>query len=208
MAKGYWVYKGEKIYTKRYNSKTKKTSDALYREAIRKTGQANKRIRAIRQEFGTLGWAGNKLKEKTEINLINAWRSKGIRINKNMSDQQLKSVIKAIDNFLESKTSTIKGIKQTMKKTQKSIRMNLSDEDIELTPQESQTLYSFFSDKDFNNLTNFIPASDLFVLLEDSKESNDSESDFLKRIENYISIGNDEDIKNNLLSMYTKYVRS
>ena len=32
MAKGYWVYKGEKIYTKRYNPKTKKTSDALYRD--------------------------------------------------------------------------------------------------------------------------------------------------------------------------------
>ena len=208
MAKKYWVYKGEKIYKNRYNPKTKKTSDALYRDAIRKTGQANKRLRSIINEFGTLGWAGQKLKEKTEINLIDAWRSKGIKVNKSMSDKQLKAVIKAIDNFLQSKTSNVKGIRETMRKQQESIRLSLSNENINLTKDESKTLYSFFNDSDFLNLTNFIPASDLFALLEDSKENNDNENQFIKRIENYIVVGEDEDVKNQLIRIYNKYVRS
>ena len=208
MAKKYWIYKGQKIPVKKYNPQTKKTSDTLYRELIRKTGQANKRLRSIRNEFGTLGWAGNKLKEKTEINLLNAWRSKGIKVNKNMSEQQQRAILKAIDNFLQSKTSTIKGIKSTMKKTQQSIRQELSNEDINLSVEESQTLYSFFGDKDFNYITSYIPASDLFALLEDSKESNDSFNSFVDRIENYIVVGNDDDMIKALESIYNKYVRS
>ena len=208
MSKKYWIYKGKKLPVKKYSPKTKKTSDQLYKELIRKTGLANKRLRSIRNEFGTLGWAGIKLKEKTEINLLNAWRSKGIKVNKNMSKEQQKAILKALNNFLESKTSTVKGIKSTMKKTQNSIRQELSNEDIDLSIEESKTLYSFFSDRDFNYITNYIPASDLFVLLEDSKEMGDNFNSFINRIENYITVGEDEDVINKLKGIYEKYVRS
>lgn len=208
MAKKYWVYKGEKIYKNRYNPKTKKTADALYREAIRKTGQANKRLRAIKNEFGTLGWAGIKLKEKTEFHLVDAWRSKGIKINKSMSEKQLKAIIKAIDNFLKSKTSNVKGIKQTIKKSQESLRKTLSLEDVNITVEESKTLYKFFEDNDYIYITNYIQASDFNALLQDAKESNDNENQFIKRIEDYAINGIDEDMKRALLNIYNKYVRS
>ena len=208
MAKKYWMYKGQKMPVKKYNPKTKQTADALYREAIRKTGQANKRLREIKNEFGSLGWAGSKLKEKTEISLINAWRSQGIKINKSMSDKQLKVIIKAINDFLKSQTSTVKGIKQVMKKTQSSIRQILSYDDINLSVDEAKTLYSFFGDKDFSTISNYIGASESFALLQDAKENKDTEEEFISRIERYIVVGEDEDVKESLKKIYDKYVRS
>ena len=208
MAKKYWIYKGKKIPAKKYYPETKKTSEQLYRELIRKTGQANKRIKAIKYEFGSLGWAGESLKNKTDNVLINAWRTKGIRVNKDMTREQMKATLKALDNFLSSKTSTVKGIKQTMKKQQQGIEETLEQQGIDITASESKTLYKFFEDKDFNNITRFIGASDLFALLEDAKESNDSKENFIKRIEQYIIIGEDDDLRISLESIYNKYVRS
>ena len=208
MAKKYWTYKGQKIPVKRYNPKTKQTADALYREAIRKTGQANKRLRDIKNEFGSLGWAGQKLKQKVDISVLDAWRSKGIKINKSMSEKQLKAVIKAIDDFLKSKTSSVKGIKQTIKKSQESLRQTLSLEDVNITVEESKTLYKFFEDTDFNKLVNYLGASETFAIIQDAKESNDNNNDFIERIERYLMIGEDEDMKRSLSNIYNKYVRS
>ena len=208
MSKKYWIYKGQKIPVKKYYPETKKTSEQLYRQLVRKVGQANKRLRSIKNEFGSLGWAGENLKNKTEMNLIRAWSSKGIRVKKDMTLEQMKAISKALDNFLESKTSTVKGIKATMKKQQQGLKQTLQEQDIEITPTESQTLYKFFEDKDFNYITRFIGASDLYALLQDAKENADTEDQFIKRIEQYIFIGEDEDMRDSLRSMYNKYVRS
>lgn len=203
MAKKYWIYKGKKIPVKKYYSPTKKTSEQQYRELVRKVGQANKRLRAIKNEFGTLGWAGESLKNKTEMNLIKAWTSRGIKVNKNMSEEQQKAVLKAINNFLKSKTSSVSGIKRTIKSQQEALKVNL-----DISTDESKTLYKFFEDKDFNYVTNYIDASSLFVLLEDSKEEQHSENEFIKRIENYILVGEDESVRNSLKRIYNNYVRS
>lgn len=203
MAKKYWTYKGKRLPVKKYYPPTKKTSEQQYRELVRKVGQANKRLRAIKNEFGTLGWAGETLKNKTEMNLIKAWTSRGIRVNKKMSEEQQKAVLKAINNFLKSRTSSVSGIKKTIKSQQEALKVNL-----DISTDESKTLYKFFEDKDFNYVTNYIDASSLFVLLEDSKEEQHSENDFIKRIENYILVGEDENVRNALKRIYNNYVRS
>ena len=138
MAKKYWIYKGQKIpVKKKYYPKTEKDNEKLYNELIRKVGQANKRLREIRREFGTLSWAGSKLKEKTEFDLVNTWRgSKGIKVSKSMSEEQLQATLTAINQFLKSKTSTVKGIKQTMKKQQKSLQNTFKNFNINITPEE------------------------------------------------------------------------
>ena len=208
MAKKYWIYKGQKIPAKKYYPETKKTPDQLFRGLLRKTSRVNRRLRAIKIEFGSLGWAGESLKNKTELNLIRAWTSKGIRVRKDMTPEQMRAVSKAMDNFLKSKTSSVKGIRETMKKQQKSIEQNLKNQGFEITPQESNTLYKFFEDKDFNYLTRFIPPSDIYALLEDAKENNDTVDQFIARMEKYIFIGEDEDMRIALEGIYNKYVRS
>lgn len=208
MAKKYWIYKGEKIPVKKYYPDSKKNAEQLFNELVRKTGQANKRLRAIRNEFGNIGWAGENLKQKTEMSLVSSWTSRGIKVKRSMTPQQMKATLKAIENFLNSKTSSVKGIRQTIKRQQLGLQQTLSNFDIGITTKESQTLYKFFEDKDFNYVTRFISPSDLFVLVQDAKEQNDNLNSWIDRVENYIVLGEDEEVRNALESMYNKYVRS
>lgn len=208
MAKKYWIYKGKKIPAKKYYPETKKTSDQLYNELIRKVGQANKRLRAIKQEYGSLGWAGATLQEKTSMHLINTWRSRGIRINKNMSQEQLKATKRAIDIFLKSNTSTIRGIEQTKRKQVEGLKKAFSTEDIELTTEESKALYNRFENKDYTTILSYLSASELNALIDDSKEHGDTLEQFMKRSEDYITGVVDIQLKQSLESIYYKYVRS
>lgn len=208
MAKKYWTYKGKRIPIKKYYPPTKKTSEQQYRELIRKVGQANKRLRAIKNEFGTIGWAGETLKDKTEMNLIKAWTSKGIRVNKNMSEEQQKAVLKSINNFLKSKTSTIKGIKRVQREQIESLRVTFSRDDVELTTEESKALYKRFEDRDYTTVTRFIKPSDLNVLIDVAKEHNDTFNQFMRRVDSYITGIIDEDLRISLRAIYEKYVRS
>ena len=205
MAQKYWTYKGERLPIKKKRTVSEKDSEKLFRELVRKTGQANKRLREIRREFGSLGWAGSKLKEKTEFHLVNTWRTKGIKVSKSLSEQQMKATLRALNDFLKSETSNVKVIKKVMKKQQTSLRQAFST-DKEITVDESKTMYTFFEDNDFNYVTQFIPASDLFILLMDAKENKDSENQFLNRVENYIVIGEDDDLKEALLNIYRRWI--
>lgn len=208
MAKKYWIYKGQKIPVKKqYYPKTEKDNEKLYKELVRKVGQANKRLREIRREFGSLGWAGGKLKEKTEIILVNSWRgSRGIKVSKSMSEQQLQATLTAINQFLKSKTSTVKGIKQTMKKQQETLRNTFKQFNVDITPEESKSLYKMFDDKDFSILYQYIDPSELYVIVQDARENGDTEAEFIKRIESYGVDGQDLELRQAILNLYYRWV--
>jgi sulfite reductase alpha subunit-like flavoprotein len=211
MAKKYWTYKGKKIPVKKYKPKTEKTNEQLYRELVRKTGQANKKLRIIRNEYDSLGWAGSKLKEKTEFHLIDTWRnSKGIRVNKNMSEVQMKATLHELNKFLNSKTSTIKGIEEVMKKQQKTLRKTFEQYGIELTPEESKSLWQLFDDPDYSVLYQYIDPSELAVLIYDAKEVNASLEDFIRSFVHHSRAGFDIvdlDLRETLIALYNRWVR-
>ena len=209
MAKKYWIYKGQKIPVKKYKPKTEKDNEKLFNELVRKVGQANKRLREIRREFGSLGWAGSKLKEKTEFNLVNTWRStKGIKVSKSMSEQQMQATLRAINSFLSSQTSSVKGIKRVMKKQQQTLRTKFSSPTKEITKEESETLYSMYDDNDFKTITSRIGASaeDIFTLMVEAKEDNWSKDKFIQEIEYLMNHSADKDLKEKITSLYNKCI--
>ena len=211
MAKKYWIYKGQKIpVKKKYYPKTEKSNEQLYNELVRKVGQANKRIREIRREFGSLGWAGNKLKEKTEFNLVDTWRgSKGIKVSKSMSEEQLQATLTQINKFLKSKTSTVKGIKQVMTKQQKSLRKTFKQYGIEITPEESQTLWSLFDDPDYSWIYQYLEPSELEACIQDAKDHGDTVEQFIKRLIEYgvpAEEMQDVDKRNSVIKLYERWV--
>lgn len=207
MAKKYWTYKGKKLPVKKYKPQTEKTNDQLFKELVRKVGQANKRLREIRREFGTLGWAGSKLKEKTEFNLVNTWRgSKGIKVSKSLSEQQMLATLNEINKFLKSKTSTVKGIKQTLEKQQETLRNTFKQFNINITLEESQTLYKFFDDKDYSIVYQYIEPSTLYAVVEDAKENGDNERIFLQRAQSYGLDTSDPLIYETLEKIYYRWV--
>lgn len=206
MAKKYWTYKGKKIPVKKYYPPTKKTSEQQYRELVRKVGQANKRLRAIKNEFGTLGWAGEILKDKTAFHMVDGWRgSRGVKINKKMTKEQQKAVLKSINNFLKSKTSTIKGFKRAQRLQIESLRVTFSKDDVELTNKEAKALYDRFENKDYDTITQYIKASDLNVLLDKTRTEHDTYKQFMTRTKSYIGKIVDEDVRTALKNVYKRY---
>ena len=207
MAKKYWMYKGKKMPVKKYNPKTKQTSEQLYNQLIRKVGQANRRLSKIKKEIGTIGWAGNILKNKTDMHLVSTWTTKGIRIRKNTTEKQMKATLRAIDDFLASKTSTVKGIRQTIKLQQEGIRRAFSKSDAIISNEESKVIYSFFGDKDFDYVTEKVNYKDVFIHMQNAKDTNKDKDTFIAGIEKYIEIGNDQNMRDALTRLYDKFIK-
>ena len=108
-------------------------------------------------------------------------------------------------NFLNMKTSSVKGIADVIRKQKRNIKLSLSDMDNEITDKEAETLYNFFEDKDFNKISDYLGASETWTILEDAKSKEYSEEEFIKSISNYITIGNDMDMVKSLSNIYNKY---
>ena len=189
----------------KYNPKTKRFERKDSRVIINKSGKRTriKTTKIMRFPRGT--WASKKLYDRIGSSYI---KNNQVSINKGISLTELRLVNKALKNFLDSKTSTIKGILEVEKQTKQNIS-NLVDnfDEEELSNEDVNTLYDFFTDSDFQDVIRYIPPSDLYILLVDSKRNNDSNNDFLKKIEMYIdkdSLYSDRDMKDKLIRIYEK----
>lgn len=180
----------------------------LFNELKRLSKRANQRILRLEREFGKETWATKKLRDRLEAEPIQAWSKTGrIKVNKRMTTTQMKATIKATQQFLNSKTSTKRGIKQVKKTTIKQLAKSLGTEEEDLTDEEAEALYNMLSDDYINDILKYIPASNFWALIEDAKEAGDSQDSFISRISDYIEFGNDVDMRNKLIIIYEKYVK-
>lgn len=180
----------------------------LFNELKKLSKRANQRIVRLEREFGKDTWATKKLRDKLEAEPLQAWSKTGrVKVNKSMTITQMKATIKATQQFLNSKTSTKRGIKQVKKTTIKQLAKSLGTDDEDLTNEEAEALYDMLSDDYVTDILKYIPASDFWALIEDAKEAGDSQESFISRISDYIEFGNDVDMRNKLVMIYEKYVK-
>ena len=160
----------------------------------------------LERKYGVNTWASKKLQNRLNTDLVDSWTESGrIKLNKSMSITQLKAVAKATKMFLNSKTSTVGGVKQTIKNTKLGLKKIIENGE-NIPDDEIETIYDLMSDDYLRELSDYIPPSDLAVLLQESREKSDNEEDFTKRISNYIELGNDNDLKSKLTMIYNKYI--
>jgi hypothetical protein len=180
----------------------------LFNELKKLSKRANQRIVRLEREFGKDTWATKKLRDKLATEPLQAWSKTGrVKVNKSMTTTQMKATIKATQQFLNSKTSTKRGIKQVKKTTIKQLAKSLGTDDEDLTNEEAEALYDMLSDDYVTDILKYIPASDFWALIEDAKEAGDSQESFISRISDYIEFGNDIDMRNKLIMIYEKYVK-
>ena len=180
----------------------------LYNELKKLSKKANQRLVRLERAFGKDTWASKRLRNKLDIESLQAWTKTGrVKVNKKMTITQLKATIKATQQFLNSKTSRVKGVKEVKKTTISNIAKSLGTEEEELTNEEAETLYDLLSEDYITDLTKYIPPSELWALIEDARASNDTEQQFIDRIKDYIYFGNDNDMINKLKIIYDKYVK-
>ena len=173
-----------------------------------KTGRyerASKEVKRVSYERGT--WASKKLINRLETSTLDAWSGGKVKISKDMTITQLRAVQKATNQFMTSKTSTLKGIQSVKESTKASLKATLSDEDMEeITEDEVETMYSMLSDDDFKFLSDKVGASTAWSLIEDAKESNDTEKGWINRLNRYAFEINDVDMRAKALAIYNKYI--
>lgn len=182
--------------------------ERLYTELKKLSKRANQRIVRLEREFGTENLAIRNLRDKLAIEPLQAWTFKGrVKVNKSMSEIQMKATIKATNQFLNSKLSTRTGIKKAKKKAIETLRVRFSTDVKELTTQEAEVLYNIFTDKDVNQITNFVQGSDAQAVTDNAREQNQSFNDFvavMNSVKKYNGYrGNYDDI---LRKLYMKYV--
>ena len=146
-------------------------------------------------------WASKKLTDKIS-KFYNA-NTNRITINgANMTD--IRAINKATSNFLDSLTSTLEGISKVQENTKQGLENLLGD--IEgIDSEDIDTFYSFYSDSDYKDVTQYIDPSELNVLMAYYKGKNDSTETFLEKIKMYNeSVYADEDLKKGLVRLYNK----
>ena len=179
----------------------------LLAETRRSVEKANKRLKGLKNAGYTGTWSSKKLINRLDNKKLDAWDKRGkIKVNKQMTNTQLKAVQKASDQFLKSKTSTPKGIKDVKSATIKSLQATLSDEQRgKVTEEDAEFYYDMFGSDDFNYFADKIGASTLWTLIDESIEKLDSEESWLKKLSNYITL-NDLDMRERAIRLYEKYI--
>ena len=184
---------------------TTKDSQKLERETRKLVSKANARLDSLQRRYRTGTWASKKLANRLSSNKLNMWTKKGkIKTGKNLTKAQLIGLNKAINQFLNSQTSTKKGISSWKKNQVESIKLNRSD-DPDFTEEDAEDFFEMFGDNDFDFFASKIGASALQEIIYDAMRENDSEDEFVARLSLYIEI-NDLDIREKAIRLYEKYV--
>lgn len=179
----------------------------LFNELKKLSKRANQRIVRLEREFGKDTWATKYLKEKLEAEPLQAWTKKGrVKVNKSMSLTQMKATIKATNEFLNSSISTKRGIKKAKQKAIKTLKIRFSTDVSEISYQEAEALTMFFEDKEVNEITNFIPGSNVLPVIEEAREQNTDYSTFASQMESIIQWNRGKSIENILRKIYAKYI--
>lgn len=185
--------------------------------------QINKEIRDVNDMLERLyrhgeknTWASKRLLARlnTVRRAVNP-KTKQLRVidlNRKLTVGEIREYQKSLQAFKESETSTIGGIRRIENRVKDKIRQTVTtiDEQGKLnmpTKKETEALYNLFEDKNFQDLTETIKASELWGLLTNAKEMDDSPDDFVENVSNYVLDIEDEGIKNALKHVYQNFLR-
>ena len=179
-------------------------NDSL-RKLIKK---ANQRIVRIEKRYGKDRWAVKSLKANLNNKMLNAWTEKGrIRVPKTATEDDIEKIRLITNKFLDKNTSSLKGIKSRELEIKQTIKEKGKRNDIDISDDEVETLYDALDDDNVNWLMEETRlASDVWVVLAESKDKRESKDQFVERLSNYINKTNDEDAKEKLEEIYNKYL--
>ena len=186
-----------------------------YGDLLKKVRKANQRIQRIQSRYGESSWAINQLYERIDNDNIRGISSLtgNIRVDKNMSDIQLKAIKKATEIFLDptkTQTSTLRGITKAINNMQDALKKHYSDFDPEnpkiLSDKDAEKLYNIVEIRDFRSTVEQIGASETWTRVLRAKEKKLSRKQFINLFKNVDVNINDKDIKADLKRIYNMYM--
>lgn len=178
-----------------------------FKETLKLAKKVNTRLSKLRESGYKSGtWATKKLRNRLQTTKLRGWHRGRVKIKKGLSETDYSAINKALNQFLDSSTSTPKGIEKNIKTTKKAIQDLLSDENKEkVTDEDAEFYYDMLGQDDFDYFADKIGASTLWILIDEAITENDSQNDWINRLESYITL-NDEDVRNRAIRLYNKYI--
>ena len=178
-----------------------------YKEVRKLSQKVNTRLKSLERKIKSGTWASRKLKNRLSTKRLKAWKFNRVNVGKNISTTDLKMIQKALEQFLNSKTSTKRGIEDAKDRVKESIKTTLNESGYDLTDEEADTFYSMLEDEDFNYFADKVGASTMWAIMDDAIEYNESDTKFANRIERYVATINDLDTLDKVQNLYNKYIR-
>ena len=178
-----------------------------YKEVRKLSQKVNTRLKSLERKIKSGTWASRKLKNRLSTKRLKAWNFDRVNVGKNISTTDLKMIQKALEQFLNSKTSTKRGIEEAKDRVKESIKTTLNETGYDLTDEEADTFYSMLEDEDFNYFADKVGASTMWAIMDDVIEYNESDTKFANRIERYVATINDLDTLDKVQNLYNKYIR-
>lgn len=200
------AYKKKKVLTKQ--EKQSKRQRDIYRQVQKDVQKVNQRLKSLSRHYKTGTWSTKNLVNRLDSRTIKAWNneSKRIKINENMSVTQLKAVQKAVQQFMVSKTSTRKGIKEISESTKESLLKTFDIEGSKITKEDVQDIYDVMGSNEFNDISAKVGSSELIAMLMDTKDYQMSENSFISTLSSIIDFSNDIDLKEKASRLYNKFM--
>lgn len=181
-----------------------------YKIAFKQVQKVNQRIKSLERQYskGKGTWSVKLLRDKMDTNKIGAWKNNRLIISKDMTRTQLIAVQRASSQFLASKTSTKKGVNEVREETKESLYRTLKLQDDDLTKADIDDFYTLIGDADARPFlkTDVMGGSALQIAISDAISYNDSEEQFIERMETFINIA-DSELREKAKRLYGKYVK-
>ena len=181
-----------------------------YKIAQKQVQKVNQRLKSLERQFakGKGTWSVKLLRDKMDTNKIGAWKNNRLTISKDMTRTQLIAVQRASSQFLASKTSTKKGVNEVREETKESLYRTLKLQDDDLTKADIDDFYILLGDADARPFlkTDVMGGSALQIAISDAISYNDTEQQFIERMETFINIA-DSELREKARRLYKKYVK-
>lgn len=181
-----------------------------YKIAQKQVQKVNARIKSLERKYtkGKGTWSVKLLRDRLDSQKYGAWKNNRVKIDKNMTRTQLIGIQRATSQFLASKTSTKEGVNEVREQTKESLYKTLKLQDDELTMSDIDDFYAILGDSDARPFLKIdsMGASALEVAITDAVSYNDSEEQFIERLETFMTIA-DSEIREKAKRLYKKYVK-
>lgn len=184
-------------------SKKLTEQEKLYNKLERLSKKANKNIRELQKAYPNKTWSEKILEAKLTGKGKNGLTSTGlIKKSKKMSEAELRRSIKATEEFLKDKRSTVKGMERTKKKLKQKFKESVK-KDFGFTTQDADNVYQLFEDEAQANLFKYFTPSELYALIKEAHEKGISnEKDFVNLFRKHIDFSENKGIVKDLQAFY------
>jgi hypothetical protein len=189
-------------------------------ERIYEQVKLRSRVRKVNRALAALKKEGLYDESVAVENIFNLLESKTVEVGKTKSGYvslralkgktitQQTAIQKAIDQFIKNKTSSVKGMMSLYEERRTELKKMFDDKDFvdSLSFKDIKDIYSVFKSNEYKRSSSKYDSKTFFTLYTQAIDEQFDKNKFIKEMDYYIDSGEDDDLKEDILKIYDKYI--